>query len=107
MEQIKMENETLEQIDETTNEIMDMIREEFKLNSDGDKDDEVYGFIHTRIKELLGMYKIGELKEEITIPIYFQQKDNGKIIIDIESIRDEFDDKLEQVVANPKKFLEV
>jgi len=52
-----MENEILEIIDETTNEIMDMIREEFKLNEDSDKDDEVYGFIHTKIKQLVEKIK--------------------------------------------------
>lgn len=43
----------IEKIDETTNEIMDMIRLEFKLNEDSDKDDDVYGFIHTKINELI------------------------------------------------------
>jgi hypothetical protein len=41
------------EIDETTNEIMDMIRTEFKLKEDSDKDDNVYGFIHNKIKELV------------------------------------------------------
>ena len=47
------------------------------------------------------------MNEEIVVPIYFRRKDNGKIIIDEEGIRDEFDRKLNEVVKNPKKFLEV
>jgi hypothetical protein len=53
-----MEEKTIERIDETTNEIMDMIRLEFGLVEDSDKDDEVYGFIHTRITELIKGVKI-------------------------------------------------
>jgi hypothetical protein len=46
------------------------------------------------------------IKEEISVPIYFRQ-DGKKIIIDEESIFDEFNDKLKEVIKNPKKFLEV
>jgi hypothetical protein len=46
------------------------------------------------------------MKEEITIPIYFYLKE-GKIIIDIESMQDEFNQKLSEVLENPSKFLEV
>jgi len=48
-----MEDKTLEIIDEATNEIMDMIRDVFKQNEDSDKDDEMYGFIHTKIKQMV------------------------------------------------------
>lgn len=51
MKEIKCD---IEDIDKTTNEIMDMIREEFKLNEDSDKDDEIYGFIHNKLKDLMG-----------------------------------------------------
>ena len=43
----------LEKVDDTTNEIMDMIRKEFNLNPDSDRDDEIYGFIHNEIKQIL------------------------------------------------------
>ena len=51
--------------------------------------------------------KINKIKEEIQVPIYFYQKDNGEIVIDVEGITDEFNNKLDEVVKNPKKFLEV
>jgi hypothetical protein len=51
--------------------------------------------------------KINKIKEEIQVPIYFYQKDNGTIVIDVEGITDEFNNKLDEVVKNPKKFLEV
>jgi hypothetical protein len=51
--------------------------------------------------------KINKIKEEIQVPIYFLQEDNGEIIIDEESMTDEFNMKLEEVKKNPKKFLEV
>lgn len=50
--------------------------------------------------------KIKKVKEEITIPIYFYQK-GKKIVIDEESIRDEFENKLKEVIENPKRFLEI
>ena len=40
-----------EKIDDLTNEIMDIVREEFKLNPDSDKDDKVYTKIWNTIKE--------------------------------------------------------
>jgi len=46
------------------------------------------------------------MKEEIVIPIYFYEK-NGKINIDVESITEEFNEKLNEVIENPKKFLEI
>ena len=94
-----MEDKTLEIIDEATNEIMDMIRDVFKQNEDSDKDDEMYGFIHT---------KINKIKERVEIPIYFYQEDgDGKIIIDEKSMTDEFNEKLEKLKKYPEKFLEV
>ena len=45
-------------------------------------------------------------EETIVVPIYFYME-GKKIVIDIEGIRDEFDDMLDEIVANPKKFLEV
>lgn len=49
---IILNNKQLEKVDETTNEIMDTLRNEFSIDSDSDQDDEVYGFIHARIKDL-------------------------------------------------------
>lgn len=46
------------------------------------------------------------MKEEIVIPIYFF-KENGKIIIDEESIYDEMRNKIEEIKKNPHKFLEI
>jgi hypothetical protein len=45
-------------------------------------------------------------EETIVVPIYFYME-GKKIVIDIEGIRDEFDEMLGEVVANPRKFLEV
>jgi hypothetical protein len=45
-------------------------------------------------------------KEIIEVPIYFAVMDKGKIVIDEESIRDVFEEKLEEIVKNPKKFVE-
>jgi len=47
------------------------------------------------------------MKEQIEVPIYFFQRDNGTIFIDEQGIIDEFHKKLNEVVENPKNFLEV
>lgn len=47
------------------------------------------------------------MKECIEVPIYFGVLDNGEIHIDIEGIQDVFNRKLQEVVDNPKEFLEV
>ena len=41
----------MNKIDELTNDIMDIIREEFGLDSDTDQDDFLYSKIHNRIRE--------------------------------------------------------
>jgi hypothetical protein len=46
----QLTNEQLEKVDDITNEIMDALREEFAINEDSDQDDEVYGYIHNKIK---------------------------------------------------------
>jgi hypothetical protein len=48
-----MDFKTLERIDEGTNDIMDMIRKEFNLNPDSDRDDEIYGYVHNQLKLLI------------------------------------------------------
>jgi hypothetical protein len=50
-EEIEFTEKQLENIDEITNEIMDMLRLTFKFKSDSDLDDQVYTFIHSAIKE--------------------------------------------------------
>lgn len=50
---------------------------------------------------------MNKLLEEITIPIYFIQRKKNKIIIDIESITDEFNEKLSEIIKNPKNYLEI
>ena len=47
----ELTNKQLEKIDEITNEIMDALRDKFSINSDSDEDDNLYGFIHSQIKE--------------------------------------------------------
>ena len=41
----------------------------------------------------------------IHIPIYYT-KEKRKIVVDIDSIREEFNEKLGIVVSNPKKYVE-
>ena len=50
---------------------------------------------------------IGNIEEVIKIPIYFYQKDNGEVIIDKDSIYSDLRNKLDDIEANPKKFLEI
>ena len=45
--------------------------------------------------------------EEIRIPIYFYENENKEIFIDEESIYKELKEKLEEIKANPKDFLEI
>ena len=52
--------------------------------------------------------KINKIKERIEVPIYFYQEDgDGKIVIDEESMTEEFNEKLEKLKKYPEKFLEV
>ncbi len=41
----------IEMIDELTNCVMDIMRDEFKLNHDTDKDDRIYTDVHNAIGE--------------------------------------------------------
>lgn len=43
--------EEIEKVDEVTNEIMDGLREKFKINSNSNLDDELYHFIWCKIKD--------------------------------------------------------
>lgn len=43
----------LEMIDYLTNAVMDIVRSKFNINEDSDKDDELYGQIHTCLKKCL------------------------------------------------------
>jgi hypothetical protein len=49
---------TIEQVDDTTNIIMDQIRKEFNLSEDCDKDDRIYSYIHQEILYLIGEGKV-------------------------------------------------
>lgn len=40
-------------IDDTTNMIMDKVRDTFKLDSDSDTDDALYSYIHTTISNAI------------------------------------------------------
>jgi len=55
----------------------------------------------------INFWEDGNIHEEIAVPIYFIENDDGTIIIDEESIIKEFNEKLEKVVKNPKKYLEI
>ena len=43
----------LETVDEVTNVVMDIIRDKIKINADSDEDDNLYGLIHTAVREEL------------------------------------------------------
>jgi hypothetical protein len=52
-EMIKKVKVKIEKVDDTTNQIMDEVREICHLNPDSDKDDRLYSLIHNIIKEVL------------------------------------------------------
>jgi hypothetical protein len=45
-------------------------------------------------------------KETIKVPIFWTISEGDEIQIDEESMRDEFEDKLREVIKNPNKFVD-
>ena len=45
------------------------------------------------------------MKETIEVPIYYMENDDGDKIVDEESIEEEFNRKLKEIVKNPKRYL--
>lgn len=44
-------------------------------------------------------------KETIEVPIYWCETDKGKILIDEDCMREEFDDKMADILHNPTKYV--
>ena len=45
-------------IDSVTNELMDIIREQCDIDSDSDKDDEIYGYVQSSVISILERFHL-------------------------------------------------
>lgn len=50
---------------------------------------------------------INKEKCQIEIPIYYSQDENKEVLIDVESMRNEFDNHLNELITYPDKFLTI